>query len=157
MISLEVWRVMSGAESTLGVLYQTGETRRPLCWTLEDEFRLNKLPGETRIPPGTYPLALRTEGGFHERYAVRYGQLHRGMLWLRDVPGFEYVLIHCGNTDLDTAGCILVGDVARQNITGRGELQNSDAAYRRVYPLIAAWLENGHEVKLRLTDVDSPA
>lgn len=155
MILVDLFRVMSGAESTLGVLYRTMDgRRRPLCFTLEDQFQREKIAGETRIPPGTYLLALRTEGGFHERYAERFGALHRGMLWLQDVPGFDLVLVHCGNTDQETRGCILVGEVA--DMWDRGSLARSEVAYRRVYPELAAWIIAGEDVRLRITDVDTP-
>lgn len=82
------------------------------CFTLEDEYREEKVAAETRIPAGTYDIKLRTWGGFHERYKRKFPSSHRGMLWLRDVPNFKYILIHIGNTDEDTAGCILVGQQA---------------------------------------------
>ena len=41
--------------------------------------------------------------------------MHKGMLWVRDVPGFEYILIHTGNTDEHTAGCLIVGDSQQNN------------------------------------------
>ncbi len=157
MAQLEVWRYGSGHESSLGVLFMLrGNRRRFLCFTLEDEFRSVKKYGETRIPPGRYRLTLRRRGGFHQRYAERFPDIHKGMLWLRDVPNFEYVLIHCGNTDDDTAGCILVGDMATQNVTSEGSLADSTAAYRRIYPTIAALLEAGETVWLQITDVDTP-
>ena len=37
------------------------------------------------------------------------------MLELQDVPNFKYILIHAGNTDEQTAGCILVGDSQNNN------------------------------------------
>jgi hypothetical protein len=68
------------------------------------------------------------------------------MLWLQDVPGFEHILIHPGNRDDDTKGCILVGDSASQNITEEGSIGSSRNAYRRIYPPIAAALEAGELV-----------
>ena len=41
--------------------------------------------------------------------------MHKGMLWVRDVPGFEYILIHTGNTDEHTSGCLIVGDSQENN------------------------------------------
>jgi hypothetical protein len=78
------------------------------------------------------------------------------MLWIRDVPGFEYVLVHCGNDDNDTEACVLVGDVATQNVSGRGALGGSEAAYRRIYPMVAKALLAGDGVRIRFTDVDQP-
>lgn len=155
-MELELLRLSSQADSTLGVLSEVSAGRRFLCFTLEDEHRTAKVMNETRIPAGRYALTLRREGGFHQRYAAQYPDLHRGMLWLRDVPGFEWVLIHTGNTDDDTAGCILVGDSAAQNLTEAGSIGASRAAYRRVYPGIAAALERGEAVWLTVVDHDTP-
>jgi hypothetical protein len=147
MVRLELIRFSSGEEATLGLLY-FAEEGAFLAFTLEDEHREIKVPGETCIPEGTYRITLRTEGGFHQRYSTpghwAY-DIHKGMIWIRDVPGFQYILIHTGNRDEHTEGCILIGDGASQNVTEEGSLQASRAAYRRVYPQIAGRLENGEE------------
>ena len=120
-MKLEVLRFSSDSDSTLGVLFDTTNERKFLCFTLEDEFREIKISGETRIPAGTYNVTLRTEGGFNQRYNDKFGtDFNKGMLWVRDVPGFEYILIHIGNTDDNTEGCLLVGDTQTQNITKNG-------------------------------------
>lgn len=115
------------------------------CFVLEDEGRTLKVKGETRIPVGTFIVSLRTEGGFHQRYLKRFGPaFHHGMLWVKDVPGFEWILFHLGNTDEDTAGCLLVG----QTWTGAGTISGSERAYRHFYPIAAAALLRGEEVRL---------
>lgn len=134
-MKLTLIRYSSQAEDTLGLLFIE---EKFACYTLEDEYRTTKVYGETRIPAGSYSITLRREGGFHDRYASRFPDIHQGMLHLQDVPGFEHILIHCGNRGDDTAGCILVGDTAQQNITEEGFIGNSTAAYRRIYPQIAA-------------------
>jgi len=127
MLLLE--RMGLGRKSTLGRMY---EGDAPLCWALEDARRRMKQAGETCIPEGTYMVTLRAEGGFHERYKRAYPETHRGMLWVRDIPGFEWVLIHRGNTPADTAGCLLVGDepLMRQ---GEFSVARSAPAYERLY------------------------
>lgn len=152
-MELLLLRFASGSDSTLGLLFQVPEEtpRKPtwLCYTLEDEYRTQKVYGETRVPCGRYKLALRTEGGTHSRYAAQFVGMHKGMLWLRaedgkgEVPGFQWILIHIGNTDDDTAGCLLVGDGQSQNVTRDGEIRASTDAYKRVYPPIAAAVEQG--------------
>ena len=48
---LEVLRYSSGADSTLGILSEVGpEGREFLAYTLEDEFREEKVSAETLIP-----------------------------------------------------------------------------------------------------------
>ncbi|MGI9335736.1 MAG: DUF5675 family protein [Gammaproteobacteria bacterium] len=105
------------------------------CFGLEDEYRDQKLAGETRIPAGTYPVRVRQVGGFHWRYARRFQRTHRGMLHVCEVPEFEYILVHCGNTDDDTAGCLLVGAGAMAEPGGMS-LMSSVRAYLRFYALV---------------------
>ena len=101
-MELEVLRFSSGSDSTNGALFDVSDRidgRKFLCYTLEDEQRDKKIKGETRIPAGSYEIRIRRIGGFNERYSKRFGKMHRGMLHIINVPGFEYILIHCGNTD----------------------------------------------------------
>ena len=107
---LKVIRHHSTDDYTLGMLLDVTKGIKFLAYTLEDEHRDVKVKGETRIPTGKYNITLRTEGGHHQRYEEKYGKMHKGMLWVRDVPGFEWILIHTGNTDEHTAGCLLVGN-----------------------------------------------
>jgi hypothetical protein len=155
-MELEVWRFSSQEDSTNGVLFDvTGGKRRFLCYTLEDEHREEKVAGETRIPAGTYRITLRTVGGFHGRYEKKYGEMHKGMLWVRDVPGFEYILIHTGNTDEHTAGCLLLGDSQQANFgSSNGMVGSSVNAYKRVYPPIAKALEEGKSVSITYRNFD---
>jgi len=137
-MKLILLRYSSQEDSTLGILFKANSRYREfLCYTIEDEHRDVKVKGETRIPAGRYNIILRTVGGYDARYKKRFGKMHRGMLWLQDVPGFEYILIHCGNTDDDTGGCILVGNISHENITGDGMIQGSTLAYQRIYPELA--------------------
>ena len=159
IMKLEVLRFSSQKDSTNGILFDvTGGQRKFLCYTLEDEYRplQAKVMGETRIPAGTYNITLRTVGGFHGRYLKRYGDTHHGMLWVRDVPGFEYILIHSGNTDEHTAGCLLVGDSQNENVVKKdGFIGASRTAYERIYPPIADALKSGKKVTITYTDFDT--
>ena len=156
---LEVLRISSGEDSTNGILYLVDETenytqRKFLCYTLEDEKRDEKVRGETRIPSGAYKIELRKEGGFHNKYSKRFSGIHRGMLHITNVPNFEYILIHCGNTDEHTAGCLLVGDSQENNqIVKNGFIGKSANAYKRIYPLIAEALEANETVTIIYKDI----
>jgi|TARA_B110000285_G_C14714307_1_gene419208 hypothetical protein len=154
-MKLEVQRFSSQSNSTLGMLFDITDKPIFLCYTLEDEFREVKVSGETRIPSGTYNITLRTEGGFNERYTEKFGSsFNKGMLWVRDVPNFEYILIHIGNTDQDSSGCLLVGDSQTQNITKNGFIGASTDAYKRIYPKIADVLVSGGKVDITYVDYD---
>lgn len=149
---LELVRYSSGPDDSLGLLFVVhGLDRRFLCYTLEDEHRGVKLRGETRIPEGTYTLALRTTGGMHAQYARRF-DFHRGMLWVCNVPGFTWIYLHIGNDEGDTDGCPLLGDQVLQNVTGKGRLLRSTEAYHRVYPPIAEALLEGRACTITVID-----
>lgn len=148
-MKLTLQRFSGGNESTIGVLFVDSKFA---CFILEDEKREVKVKGETRIPAGTYRILFRKEGGHHESYLKKFPAMHKGMLWLQDVPGFQFILIHVGNTDVDSMGCLLTGDSAMQNVTQRGSLAGSTAAYERIYPAIAAELEKGNVVTIEIFD-----
>ena len=157
-MQLEVLRFSSEADSTNGLLFDiTDGQRKFLSYTLEDEYRKEKIMSETRVPAGTYNVTLRTEGGFYQDYTERFGSdFNKGMLWVRNVPGFEYILIHIGNTDDNTSGCLLVGDTQNNNqITKDGFIGSSTNNYKRIYPPIAEVLSNNGIVSITYTDYDS--
>lgn len=129
-MNLKLTRFSDNGNSTLGLIFIDNAF---CCFSLEDEKRSVKIMGETRIPAGHYRIKLRTEGRFHERYQKRFPHDHVGMLELQDVPGFKYILIHPGNDESDTAGCILPGDTCDNNCSGKGKLQSSTSAYLRLY------------------------
>ncbi len=131
-MEIRVDRFVSDSDSTISRILIDGKF---VCFGLEDEYREEKIVGETRIPKGVYKIALRTEGGFHNRYKKRFPQIHKGMLHIQSVPGFEYILIHCGNTDEHTKGCLLVGS---QAITTPGDMMitASAVAYKIFYPKV---------------------
>ena len=160
-MKLEVIRFSSGTDSTNGILLEVDKMasnphgegfrckRKLLAYTLEDEYREDKVYGETRIPNGTYELGLRKVGGYNKKYTKRFSKIHKGMLQVLDVPNFEYILIHCGNTDEHTAGCLLVGDSQENNqIQKDGFIGKSTQAYKRIYPPIAEALERGQKVTI---------
>lgn len=158
-MKLEVLRISSGEQSTLGVLYVIPEIspllkrKNMLAFTIEDEHRNVKVFGETRIPEGKYNIKIRTHGGFHEKYSKKFSW-HEGMLEIENVPDFKDVLIHIGNSDEDTAGCLLVANSADQNITERGFIGSSTNAYERVYKTILNSLKKGEEVTIEFIDYD---
>ena len=156
--NIEVLRYSSGVDSTLVILSENGSLGREfLAYTLEDEFREQKVSAETRIPEGTYNVKLRTTGGFHNRYVDKFGaDFHKGMLHVQDVPGFEYILIHTGNTDENTMGCLLVADTSQQNITKDGFIGASVDAYKRIYSSLAEWLVDGNKLTITYIDYDNP-
>ena len=165
-MKLEVLRISSGPDSTSGILFIVDDTadnpngegfrckRSFVCYTLEDEKRDVKKYGETRIPAGTYEVKLRTEGGYHQKYSKRFPDIHRGMLHITNVPNFEYILIHCGNTDEHTAGCLLVGDSQENNQLNKdGFIGKSTQAYKRIYPKIAETILNNNKVLITYKDI----
>lgn len=147
-------RFSSAAYCTLGLLHHEHEDGglRFVAFTLEDEKRDVKVMGQTRIPSGTYQIKLRTEGGMHARYKTRF-KGHAGMLWLQNVPGFEWIYIHPGNDHTHTEGCILVGDGVRENLTRNGFLSDSVTGYQRVYAEMAGAIQRGETVSITVKDI----
>lgn len=156
-MKLKVLRFSSQEDSTSGLLFEDSDIGLLfLGYTLEDEHRALKVRGETRIPCGTYNINFRNVGGFNEKYSKRFSNIHKGMLEVCDVPNFKYILIHCGNDDSHTAGCLLLGDSQENNVIIKdGFIGKSTNAYKRIYPHIARQLELGNKVTIEYVDFDS--
>ena len=150
---IDLIRYNSTNNYTDGMLLIDGKFQ---CYTIEDEGRTKKMYGETRIPNGYYDVTFRKEGRFHNKYTNKF-DFHKGMLLISNAPDsklvtknmeFQYILIHIGNTDKDTAGCILVGQQANSD---RNLIGQSTIAYKKFYPIIADALEKGEEVKIHVS------
>lgn len=115
-MKLDLIRKYKGPTYTVGSLYINNEY---FCDTLEDidrgltkimslqEIKSIKIKNKTAIPTGTYKIDMNTVSPkFKNKSWARDGKIPR----LLNVPGYEGVLIHVGNTNLDTSGCILVGE-----------------------------------------------
>lgn len=149
-MQLDVYRYSDNGESTLGLLFVDGVFE---CYTIEDEARSEKVFGETRIPEGEYEIGLRTVGGHDARYSSKFPEFHKGMLHVLDVPNFQYVLIHIGNDDDDTAGCLLVGNAANNNKLTDGFISDSTSAYIKLYKKVIKEITNGNKVKIKYNKI----
>ena len=131
---------------TIGVMSIDGKR---FCETLEDADRnLNssmtveqikaiKKPNETAIPTGTYKITLDT---FSPRFGNKsfYKKVCGGKLpRILNIKGFDGVLIHCGNTNLDTSGCILVG----RNLEV-GKVLKSQETFEKLYRILKGNKDN---------------
>lgn len=98
---------------TEGYLFLDGKY---FCYTLEDKVRHDgvKVYGQTAIPSGEYEVRLEVSPRFQKK-----------LPHILNVPGFDGILIHGGNTANDSLGCVLVA----QNKVGPGYIQGSMSQY----------------------------
>lgn len=132
-MDLRLKRIARQTGYTIGRLYVVepddelpdGEKLTYLTDTLEPQWRdlkggAYKIRGRTAIPEGRYPLVV-----------TRSPKFGKWLPLLMQVPGFEGVRIHSGNTAADTQGCILVGENKK-----KGMVLNSRAAMERLMRLL---------------------
>ena len=136
-MELKVIRKWKKNEYTIGDLYVDG------VWvsnTLEDAVRdLNrngqfdngerKIPGKTAIPYGRYEITMKVKSPKYSNFSkYSWAKKYDGYLpRLLQVPYFEGVLIHPGNTADDSEGCLLVGE---NKVVGK--VINSVNTFRRL-------------------------
>jgi hypothetical protein len=148
-MKLTLKRYSDNGKSTLGLLFLNDEF---FCYALEDAHHDEKIAGKTRIPAGEYKIILRNDGLLHSKYSKRYAPIHKGMLWLLDVPGFEYIYIHVVNNHTHTKGCILVGNRSSNNRIEQGFVAHSGHCYEKLYPLVAKPISEGEHVSILIED-----
>lgn len=118
-MELRLERTDSAGDCMIGKLYVDDKFE---CYTLEDPERMVKIHGKTAIPDGRYEITISQSPRFGCELPL-----------LLNVPNFEGVRIHPGNTAEDTEGCILVGET--QSGTSIGQ---SKAAFERLFGKLKA-------------------
>ena len=110
-----------------------------------DKIKELKKPSITAIPRGTYEITLDVP-------SVKYGsstfykQVCNGKVpRLLNVKGFEGILIHAGNTDKDTDGCLLVG----MNLE-RGKVLKSQETFRKLYKMLSEAKLRGERIQITI-------
>ena len=152
-MKLTVVRTQFGTDATNGLLLIDGIFE---CYTLEDQYQAVKVMHETCIPEGTYDIKFRKTGGFHAKYTERYKNAHHGMLHIQDVPNFTYILIHTGNTDEHTSGCLIVGETQQDlEVSKDGFIGSSAVAYKKMYAKVAGQLLQGKDVTIEYTTINN--
>ena len=139
---------------TIGNLYVNGKF---FSNTLEDvdrsldssmsvaKIRELKKPSITAIPRGTYEITLDI---ISPKYSTNsfYKQVCNGKVpRLLNVKGFEGILIHAGNTDKDSAGCLLVG-LNRV----KGQVINSRETFKELYKLLKDKHDKGEKITIKI-------
>ena len=136
---------------TVGNLYINGKW---IANTLEDvdrnlnssmsveQIKAIKKPNETAIPTGTYEVTLDI---FSPKFGNKsfYKKTCNGKLpRILNVKGFDGVLIHCGNTNLDTSGCVLIG----RNLE-KGKVLKSQETFEKLYKVLK---ENKNNLTIKI-------
>ena len=131
-MKLTLNRKFGGSTYTIGDLSINGKF---FCNTIEDTVRelpavcpntpngctcKEKIYARTAIPAGTYKVTFQ--------YSPKY---KKKMPYLHDVPHFLGILIHSGNTESDSAGCIIVG-----NNTVKGKVLESRTTFQKLYSIL---------------------
>lgn len=136
-MKLRVERLWKKPAYTVGRLYVDGKL---YCNTLEDVVRdldkEAKVPGKTAIPAGTYKVIYN--------WSPKFG---RDLPRLLNVPHFDGILIHPGNTADDSAGCILVG-----KNTEVGRLTESRYTSDKLNVLIEDAQRHGEEITIEIVE-----
>lgn len=153
-MKLRLERRWPKATYTIGVLFIDGIR---YCETLEDHDRglkqsdpllyiqKRKIAGETAIPKGTYEVSMNVTSPKYAGVAWYYNFCRGKMPRLKDVPGFDGILIHPGTSALDTKGCILVG-----KNTKVGKLTDSRACFMEVYKQMKEAADHGEKITLEI-------
>ena len=153
-MKLRLERRWPKATYTIGVLFIDGIR---YCETLEDYDRglkqsdplatiqRRKVAGETAIPKGVYEVTMNVTSPKYAAVAWYYNFCRGKMPRLKDVPGFDGILIHPGTDALDTRGCILVG-----KNTKVGKLTDSRASFQEIYKQMKEAADHGEKITIEI-------
>jgi hypothetical protein len=166
MVIINVNRTQFNWTETLGEFVIFGKSKG---YTVEDETRLQKVHGRTAIPEGTYQLGLRNSPKFSDTFywsekdkllkpkniaTTLSGYVPHQLIHIENVPNFQYVLIHWGNTSLDTEGCLIIGKELGIVKNMQGVLKSKEL-YQEIYPELYSAIKKG-DCQIQLGRKDFP-
>lgn len=147
-------RIYTNNQYTIGHIYIDGTY---VCDCIEDadrglrdamnldEIRAKKIKDRTAIPQGNYKVTMNV---ISPRFSKKkyYKDFCGGRLpRILNVKGFDGVLIHIGNTDKDSSGCIIVGYNKE-----KGKVLNSKEAFEKLYRMLDSANRNGEKIDLKV-------
>lgn len=105
-----------------------------------------KVAAQTAIPAGTYKIRMDVVSPKYSLKPWYVKNCHGARLpRLENVPGYSGVLIHCGNTAADSAGCILVG---KNDVVGM--VTDSKNTFLKLYNKMYAAYKKGEKIELTI-------
>lgn len=111
----------------------------------EDMIRTLKKPSITAIPRGTYEITLDVVSPKYSKVQFYKDVCNGKVPRLKNVKGFDGILIHAGNTDKDSSGCLLVG----QNKV-KGQVVNSKETFKQLYKLLQDRRSKGEKITIKI-------
>ena len=111
----------------------------------EDMIITLKKPSITAIPRGTYEITLDVISSKYSKVQFYKDVCNGKVPRLKNVKGFDGILIHAGNTDKDSSGCLLVG----QNKI-KGQVVNSKETFKQLYKLLQDGKSRGEKIVIKI-------
>ena len=152
-MKLTLKRIALKPTYTIGKLYIDSHY---FCDTCEDRVRDNNKDGDlndvgegkvyakTAIPYGTYKVTLKVQSPKYSKRAS-YDWCKGYLPRLLNVPHFEGILIHAGNTAEHSAGCILVGE---NKVVGK--VINSMSTLQKLYAVLKEYSDKGEKITITI-------
>lgn len=153
-LELVVNRAAKRPKYTIGHLYIDGKF---FCDTIEDtdrgltqsmplaEIVKKKVYGETAIPSGRYRIGMGKQSPTYAKKAEWLAFNNAEMPRIEDVKGWSGVLIHSGNDETHTLGCLIVGENKAV-----GKVLNSKATFKKLFAILLAAHKEGKEIWLTI-------
>ena len=153
-MKLVVDRKWKKSTYTISNLYIDGVK---FCNVIEDtdrnlSFNMNlntiksiKVKGKTAIPTGTYKVTLSVQSPKYTKSKTMMEFCKAYMPRLLNVPGWEGVLIHPGNTAADSEGCLIVG-----KNDAVGKVTNSTYWFKELYNRMKAASKKGETITIEI-------
>lgn len=153
-MKISLKRIYTNNQYTIGHIYVDGTY---VCDCIEDadrglkdsmtldEIRSKKIKDKTAIPQGNYKVTMNV---ISPRFSKKkyYKDFCGGRLpRITSVKGFDGVLIHIGNTDKDSSGCLIVGYNKE-----KGKVLNSKQAFEKLYKMLDSANRNGEKIDIKI-------